>query len=134
MSTAVVSGLIGAAIATFLASYYGNRPSEISPKSGRRRLYYALGFRAAVDFVVVFLLLATIRVIVRQPDDTAIFVSSIWRKNREIPWHDFKSISQQAFFSMHTIETKTNGKVRIYDMMAGSSKLVEHARWQERNK
>ncbi len=33
---------------------------------------------------------------------------------------------------MRTIETKTNGKVRIDEMMAGSSELVEHARWQER--
>ena len=163
MSTAVISGLIGAAAATLMASYFGNRPSEVSPQTGRRRLYYALGLRAIIDLVVVVLAILTVRTIFDQPDDTSvhvflilftliaggflilethfssiefddvgIFVVSPWRPNGEIPWADFESIRQRSFLSMHTIRTKTNGKIFVYDAMSGASELVGRAKWQAR--
>ncbi len=74
MSTAVISGLIGAAAATLMASYFGNKPSEFSPLTGRRRLYYAFGLRVLIDLIVVILAILTVRTIFDQPDDISLHI------------------------------------------------------------
>lgn len=74
MSTAAISGLIGALAATLIASYFGNRPAEISVQTGRRRLYYAVGLRALTDFIVIVLALLTVATMFRQPDDFVLHI------------------------------------------------------------
>ncbi len=69
MSTAVISGLIGAVAATFLASYFSNRPAQISYRTGRRRLYYSVALRALAIALGSILILATFHVMTQQPDD-----------------------------------------------------------------
>lgn len=77
MSTAAVSGVIGALAAAFIASYFGNRPAEISASSGRRLLHYAIGLRILVDVIVAGLAAATIHAMITQPDYVALHVFMI---------------------------------------------------------
>ena len=55
----------------------GSGRTEVSVESGRRRLYYALGLRAVFNLVVVILVIGTVRVLIRQPDDTAVHIFMI---------------------------------------------------------
>ena len=72
MSTAVISGLIGAVAATFLASYFSNRPAQISSRTGRYRFYYSAALRALSIVLASILVFATMHVITKQPDDVAL--------------------------------------------------------------
>jgi len=66
--------LIGAAAAAFLASFFSNRPAKISSRTGRRRVYYSAALRVLAIVLASTLVLATIHVATKQPDDIALQV------------------------------------------------------------